>query len=1096
MRYHRRSPGRAAFGRLTVLVLAIALICGLLAPAFQADADQIKVVKIGYYENEIFEEGAREGAVKYGYAYEYYLKLSEYTGWKYEYVYGSYTELYQMLVDGKIDLLAGLAYKEERLEEISYPDVPMGNEDLILVKHDSDTDITSDPKTMKGLKFGVLKSAIKDTLKDYMAEKGIEAEVITYEYYDDLFSDFDNNKLDILAAEGYGASKRDHAEVVCSFAVTDFYLGVNKSRPDLLEELNTALTQLYAYEPNYQDSLREKHYSFSITSRAFTAQEKEWLASHDKLTVGYFDDYLPYSDTDKNGEATGLIVEYLPAVLNALDISDLKVEYKGYKSYKDMIDDLCADVIDTAFPVGGGLYYSEENGIYQSAAVVKSTMELAYLGKYTKDTTKRFAVNENNLMQYYYILTNFPEAEIDFYPSIDECLEAVKGSKASCTLLNGMSANDILRESKYDMLSVVLLSTLDDRSFGVKIGNENLLKLLNRGVKSLGPDYAQSLAYRYQSAIKKYTFSDVFKDYLPLFIVIILLMSAVVIIFLIRDVRRRKKEAAIAEEARIEVEEKNKELAESQSALRDALDAAEYANRAKSMFLNNMSHDIRTPMNAIVGFTAMASAHIDNKEMVEDYLGKITISSRHLLSLINDVLDMSRIESGKMVLELTDVHLPDLIHDLRAIIHSSVSSKQLELSIDTKDVVNEDIVADKLRLCQMLLNILTNAVKFTPPGGSIGFTVTEKPCSTEGRTLFEFRIKDNGIGMSEEFKKKIFDPFTREQTSTVSGIQGTGLGMAISKNIVDMMGGTISVDSAVGEGTEFIVDIPFDISSKKTEYAVIPELEGLRALVADNNADTCVSVCAMLRTMGMRPDWTSSGREAVIRAKDAYDQGDLFKVYIIDWTMSDLNGIETVRRIRGVIGDSDPVIVLTAYDRADIEEEAKEAGVTAFCSKPLFMSELRNVLLKPFRVEPQKTEKAEDKPDFSGKRVLVAEDNEMNQMIAQSILENLGFTVEVVSDGVEAVEKVKFADAGYYYAILMDIQMPKMDGYEATARIRAFEDKEKARVPIIAVTANAFEEDRRSSLDAGMDGHLAKPYDIPAMKQMLSSIADGNGAAE
>jgi CheY-like chemotaxis protein len=344
--------------------------------------------------------------------------------------------------------------------------------------------------------------------------------------------------------------------------------------------------------------------------------------------------------------------------------------------------------------------------------------------------------------------------------------------------------------------------------------------------------------------------------------------------------------------------------------------------------------------------------------------------------------------------------------------------------------------------------------------------------------------------MSEEFQETIFEAFTREQTSTVSGIQGTGLGMAITKNIVDMMGGTITVHSTVGKGSEFVVDIPFKISGKHAEFESTPELTGLRALVADDDTDTCLSVCSMLREIGMRPDWTNYGKEAVIRAQEALDQADEFHVYIIDLMMPDLNGIETVRRIRKVIGESAPIVIITAYDWTDVEEEARKAGVTAFCSKPLFPSELRNVLARPFVVsrtgQPQTS--AASIPDFTGKRILLAEDNEMNQMIAVAILEEAGFAVDIASDGVEAIEKMTSSPAGTYDAILMDIQMPKLDGYEAAKQIRELEDPEKSGIPIVAVTANAFDEDRKVALAAGMNGHLAKPYDIPAIMEMLKSL--------
>ena len=523
-------------------------------------------------------------------------------------------------------------------------------------------------------------------------------------------------------------------------------------------------------------------------------------------------------------------------------------------------------------------------------------------------------------------------------------------------------------------------------------------------------------------------------------------------------------------------------------ALADALVAAEHANRAKTTFLNNMSHDIRTPMNAIVGFTALASSHIDQKEKVEDYLSKITVSSQHLLSLINDVLDMSRIESGKMTLDETEIHLPDLIHDLHTIIQANIRAKQLNFNIDTQDVINEDIIIDKLRLNQVFLNILSNAIKFTPNGGTISFCVTEKKSPIPEHAVFEFRVKDNGIGMSREFQKTMFEAFTREKTSTVSGIQGTGLGMAITKSIVDMMGGTISVNSEEGKGTEFIVTLPCRLSHNHTRNEIVSELQGLSALVVDDDTDTCLSVCSMLRSIGMKPEWASSGKEAVIRTREAMRQAEAFNAYIIDWQMPDMNGVELTRRIRKTVGDHAPIIILTAYDWGEIEQEAEEAGVNAFCSKPIFLSELRNVLAAPFQTKTEEKAEEENALDFSGKKILLAEDNEMNQMIAQAILTEFGLEIVIANNGEEAVHMMEEAPAGTFDVILMDIQMPVMDGYEAARTIRGFEDREKAEIPIVAVTANAFEEDRKLALEAGMNGHLAKPYDIPKMMEILSEL--------
>ncbi|MCM1049237.1 MAG: response regulator [Clostridiales bacterium] len=528
---------------------------------------------------------------------------------------------------------------------------------------------------------------------------------------------------------------------------------------------------------------------------------------------------------------------------------------------------------------------------------------------------------------------------------------------------------------------------------------------------------------------------------------------------------------------------------EQTQALQDALLQAQHANKAKTTFLSNMSHDIRTPMNAIIGFATIAVSHIDNKDQVLDSLQKVLSSSNHLLSLINDVLDMSRIESGKVQIKEQECNISEVIHNLVNIIQPQVKAKQLEFFIDTFEVTNEDVIADPLKLNQIFINLLSNAVKYTPAGGTVSFRIMQNTTFRHGYGDYVFIVKDNGIGMSPSFVEHIFEPFERESTVTQSGIQGTGLGMAITKNIVEMMNGTISVESEAGKGSTFTIELGLKLQDAENIEKQIKELENLRALVVDDDLNVCDSVNKMLKQIGLRSEWTTSGREAVYRAKMAHDEGDSYHTYIIDWQMPGLSGVETARRIREAVGDEAPIIILTAYDWTDIEEEAKAAGVTAFCAKPMFMSDLKTVLLAANNlVEKQEEAPAWTAEDFNGKRILLVEDIELNREIAQVILEEAGFVVDTAPDGTDAVSIMEKAEENYYDAILMDIQMPIMDGYEATRTIRRLPRKDVEALPIIAMTANALEEDKEAALKNGMNAHISKPIDIDVFISVLKKF--------
>ena len=1098
----RKTSYLTRFALCACLLVCIAFPCPVRAEA----AQEGETVRVGYYENEVFQEGAQEGAVKTGYAYEYYQKISEYTGWRYEYEYGEFGDLYQMLLDGKIDLLAGLARTDEREPVIGYPDAAMGNETYNLVKHDDDEDITAEPATLTGKKIGVLDSAMADVLRDWLNGKGVQAEVVTFRDYEPLFEAFDNHEIDVLAAEGDGAYGRSNAELLYAFGSSNYYLCVSKSRPDILRGLNAAQSELAAAEPNYINSLKGRYYPVSISSRAFSEPEKDWLAGHEELRVGYLNDYIPYSDTDDSGKVTGVVKDIVPQMLKELDISDLSVSYKSFDNYEDMIAALADGSIDTAFPVGGGLYYSEENGILQSGPVVSAATELVFRGTFSEEKTEHFAVNENNRMQYYFVKTHYPDAEITMYPSIDDCLKAVIDGKAGCTTLNGLRADDILKNSRYSGLSLLQTTYDDDRCFGVQTGNEGLLKLLNRGINVLGADYAQNLAYHYTDQLYTYSLTDMIRDNALLFGLLILAVAGIIIAFLIRDRKRSAREIKDKENARKEMEEVNAKLVEQQTrreqqdkmitalasdyrcvyhvdldnddavcyrgdpndkeqtpegkhfpylerftwyadhyvadgyregflafiepdhirraledepiiayrylvqrdgreyyemirmagvrhaknrddhivhavglgltvidtemrdtmaknrALIEALGAAEEANKAKTAFLSNMSHEIRTPMNAIIGLDSLALNNGDIPEETREYLEKISESANHLLSLINDVLDMSRIESGSLVLHKEEFSFRDMLDQINTMIMAQCTDKGLRYECSVSGEISDYYIGDEMKLKQVLLNILSNAVKFTEAPGDVSFSV-QRTAVYEDHSSIRFVIKDTGVGMDKTFIPRIFDPFTQEDSNRTSRYGSTGLGMAITKNIVELMNGTISVRSEKGAGTEFTVVVT--LTNSKSGHAA--------------------------------------------------------------------GGADHVRRTGGAA-------------------------------------------------------------DIRGRRILMAEDVKINAEIMKKIIQAGEAEIDHAENGRVALDMFRNSPEGYYDAILMDVRMPEMDGLETTEAIRALDRSDAKTVPIIALTANAFDEDVQRSLQVGMDAHLSKPVEPGRLYQTLKELIGENGS--
>ena len=1085
------------FRRTVVLFgMMLLLLSGAVSGAESGARKVVRVPSIAFDRLMVLDEDNNPVS---GYAYDYIQMLGTYAAWDIEYVpCDSFADAVKKLLAGEVDLFYDVSYTEERAKEILFPDEPMGNEYYYLYTSDKNTSIASgDYASMNGKTVGITSGTMQiELLKEWCKKKNVKFKLVEYKTVQEKESALHAGKIDldlevsILAKHNFSAVEK--------IGLSAYYLVANKARPDLIDDINSALSKILNNDLFYFSRLQDRYFSDTVLSRNLTVEERNWIEAHKVLRIGFFDKYLPFCAKDEHGEPIGAGIEAIREIIRRLKLDDeLKVEFISYDRQEDGYRAVESGEIDLMFPAYISNSLKQDYHIIGGKIFATLASDLAYRHDFGDGRGKRIGVNRNNLMQYYYSKDSYPHSEIVFYDSIRECLDGLLDGTSDGTFLNGLRTEALLKPGKYRVLRAERAGNGFEFRMAFAKDSIGLMLLMDRGLTMLDSGFFNKASYSYAGRINFYSMMDFLREHiLPASITgaILVALIAALIGYQISNrklagINRELTEySETIEKQRRQESELRQQLEKKQHELEDALHMAQAANRAKTTFLSNMSHDIRTPMNAIIGFTGLAASHIHDTERVQEYLTTIARSSEHLLALINDVLEMSRIEAGKITLNEKVESLADILHVLRDIVHADIQAKQHNFFIDTVDVRNELVYCDKMRLNQVLLNLISNAIKYTRPGGTISLRLVQKTAARAGFGTFEFRCRDNGIGISEAFAKTIFDPFTREENSTVSGIQGTGLGMAITKNIVDMMGGKISVTSKKGEGTEFIVSVDFRTADRKTADPTIPELKGLRSLVVDDDVNACQSIADMLRAVGMRSEWCVSGKEAVIRTEESLRHGDRFKVYIVDWLMPDMNGVETVRRIRKVVGEDASIIILTAYDWFDVEKEAREAGVTGFISKPLFPSDLHGELLRCCgKTAPEQPNRTKPAFSFKGKKVLMVDDSKLNLKIGVLLLQELGMIVDTASNGQIAVDTIREKGVDAYDFVLMDVQMPVMGGYEATKLIRKLPDGD--RLKIIAFSANAFEEDKEKSLKAGMDGHIAKPLKINELLNELKRFS-------
>ncbi len=856
------------------------------------------------------------------------------------------------------------------------------------------------------------------------------------------------------------------------------YFAVNCDRKDLLRDLNEAMGDIRSSNPKFTTALYEEYYVQNTPLQLLSDYEKDYLGKMDSLKVGYVKDNMPLSDEKAggNGKPTGAVEVLLSHISDYLKIP---IDPRGYDTADDMEKALRSGEIDAGFPVYYDLWVAECKDLFQTEAIISDRIMIIYQGDYSDDLMDKVALSETGLGQSDYLAEHYPGSEKMVCADRSDALQAVEDGKANCTIGCASILQYFLAgHEEYQDYHVAYLDASENFSMAVSRDNYVLAKILNKAVLQLDDAVITNAVVRYSNVETEYTFLDFLRKYA---IVVIAILTVFFAVLLWTFIRYRHK-----------TNQFNAAQKKTNAALADALNAANAANNAKTSFLSNMSHDIRTPMNGIVGMTAIAAAHIDDKARVEDCLTKITSSSKHLLGLINEVLDMSKIESGKIDLNEEPCNLCELMDDLLTLNKPQANAKNQDITVHVLDVFHEDVIGDGLRLQQVFTNLVSNAIKYTPNGGKIEITLLEKPSSSSKLAWYEFIVEDNGIGMSESYLPHVFDAFTRADESTANETQGTGLGMPIARNIARMMDGDIAVESTLGKGSKFTASLFLKLPEE--EIVSHADFINLHVLVVDDDQIACESTSLLLNDLGMKSEWVLSGREALARIEERHQEDDDYFAVLLDWKMPEMDGLETTREIRKRFGRDIPIIIISAYDWHSIEQEALEAGADGFVGKPLFKSRLSQLFNGLMGHEAAKLEAGLNEitaqSDFSGKRVLLTEDNELNAEIAMEILSMIGMTVEWARDGQEAVDMMKNSVPGYYACIFMDVQMPVMNGIDATKAIRNLPNADAKTIPIFAMTANVFADDVMTAMNAGMNEHIAKPLNLDALMQVLNKYLE------
>ncbi len=1061
---------------LVSALMACLLLAALCAPAFGAEQEP-ETVRVGYMLHDGYQEGS-PGEVKSGYGYEYLQMLRNYTGWEYEYVYASsWEEQVEMLERGEIDLMLHAFRTPERMETMLFSVEPMGRESNYLYTRGDHPDLVAgDTLSFNGKIVGAMAGDFRQELFAQWCEMNeVVCEVRSYADLTAMHEDLADGTIDAVIGSDFTSSPFSGDWVtILRLNEQSIYIAVRLGREDLLEAVNAAQSQILAINPYYPDEVRRKYQdAISTHIPGLTEAQQQELAERGTLTVGYCGEHRPMAYTDsETGTLKGVLGDYLNAMTETYGIS---FETVAYDNDIALLEALKSGAVDIIAPVGYGYGMAENSGVSITDPMTEESM-LALFKPYaegeTKNIFKRIAVLKNSITEKDYAKRYYPEAELVQADSVVNAIKLVNSGRADCYIISSSAWSWYAGE--YPAMQDLLMVNLPDpTSVSMAVLSENvaLVPILNLGIDLLSEADVSHAVIAYSETYEELTWLGLLRENpVTTAVGILAVIGNMGLIFLLYRLHTEKKYLKRLEEANRKAEQARQE--------------AERANLAKSTFLTSMSHDIRTPMNAIVGMTTLASKHLNSPEYVKNCLSKVTLASDHLLTLINDVLDINKIEAGNLSLTPTVFSLADSIMNLANIGRHQLQEKSHRFEIRVHNIRQEYLFADELRINQVFINLLSNAVKYTPAGGCITIDVKEEAIPGDrNRVRLIYIIQDTGIGMTAEFQTRMYDLFTMANRNTGT-VNGSGVGLAICKQLVDLMEGTIDCESAPGKGTKFTVTLALPIADRVVDHLVLPPM---KVLLVDDDRVFLATAADTLRDLGLSPDCVDTGEKAVELVKVKHREGKDYPLIIIDWMMPEMDGIETTRRIRAQVGEDVSIIVISAYAPEDIRDAALKAGANGFISKPFFRSNSYRTICEILGMASDTAEDVTDKhKKVRGMRVLVAEDNDLNWEIARELLHMYGISADRAENGRSCVELLERAP-GAYEAVLMDIQMPVLDGYGAAAEIRRHGDRRVRNIPIVAMTADAYTEDVLRCAEVGMNAHVAKPID---MEKLLDILGD------